>query len=190
MVKNSSKVLNDKEWMIQPQFSNANLRAAFSLKSIPVRGFEGRKSFAKKAGFDPNELVIPKQTHSTNVSFVKSVKPIENCDGVFTDKKDIVCSIQVADCMPIYFAHSSQNVYGLVHAGWRGLVYGILESTSQLILENDYKLHDFEIFIGPSIQKCCFEIRDDIVGNFKIEYVTPNKKSGKYKVDLQYQARN
>ena len=91
--------------------------------------------------------------------------------------------------MPIYFAHYSKNVYGLVHAGWRGLVYGSLENTSQLILENGYKLHDFEIFIGPSIQKCCFEISDDIVGNFKIECVTPTKKSGKYKVDLQYQAR-
>ena len=189
MVKNSSIFLNEEEWMVQPQFSNANLRAAFSLKSIPVKGFEGRRFFAKKAGFDPNGLVIPKQTHSTNVSFAKSVNSIENCDGVFTDEKDIVCSIQVADCMPIYFAHCSKNVYGLVHAGWRGLVYGILESTSQLILENGYKLHDFEIFIGPSIQKCCFEIRDDIVGNFQIECVTPTKKNYKYKVNLQHQAR-
>ena len=189
MVKNSSKVLNEQEWMVQPQFSNANIRAAFSLKSTPIKRIEVRKSFAKKAGFDPNGLVIPKQTHSTNVRFIKSVDSIENCDGVFTDGRDIICSIQVADCMPIYFAHYSKNVYGLVHAGWRGLVYGILESTSQLILENGYKLHDFEIFIGPSIQKCCFEISDDIVGNFKIECVTPTKKSGKYKVDLQYQAR-
>tara|TARA_B100001741_G_scaffold212883_1_gene176212 strand:- start:205 stop:915 length:711 start_codon:yes stop_codon:yes gene_type:complete len=188
MVKSSSKVLNEEEWMVQPQFSNINLRAAFSLKSIPVKGLEGRRSFAKKAGFDPKGLVIPKQTHSTNVSFAKSVNSIENCDGVFTDEKDIVCSIQVADCMPIYFAHSSKNVYGLVHAGWRGLVYGILESTSQLIFENGYKLHDFEVFIGPSIQKCCFEIRDDIVGNFKIGCVTPTQGDGKYNVDLQYQA--
>ena len=188
MVKNSSKVLNEEEWMVQPQFSNTNLRAAFSLKSIPVRGIEGRRSFAKKAGFDPNGLVIPKQTHSTNVSFAKSVNTIENCDGVFTDEKDIVCSIQVADCMPIYFAHSSKNVYGLVHAGWRGLVYGILESTSQLIFKNGYKLHDFEVFIGPSIQKCCFEVRDDIVGNFKIGCVSPIQENGKYNVDLQYQA--
>ena len=189
MVKNSSKVLNEQEWMVQPQFSNANIRAAFSLKSTPIKRIEGRKSFAKKAGFDLNGHVIPKQTHSTNVRFIKSVDSIENCDGVFTDGRDIICSIQVADCMPIYFAHYSKNVYGLVHAGWRGLVYGILENTSQLILENGFKLHDFEIFIGPSIQKCCFEISDDIVGNFKIECVTPTKKSGKYKVDLQYQAR-
>ncbi len=90
--------------------------------------------------------------------------------------------------MPIYFAHCSKNVYGLVHAGWRGLVYGILESTSQLIFENGYKLHDFEVFIGPSIQKCCFEIRDDIVGNFKIGCVTPIQENGKYNVDIQYQA--
>ena len=188
MVKNSSKVLNEEEWMVQPQFTNTNLRAAFSLKSIPVTGFEGRRSFAKKAGFDPNGLVIPNQTHSTNVSFAKSVNSIENCDGVFTDEKDIVCSIQVADCMPIYFAHCSKNVFGLVHAGWRGLVYGILESTSQLISENGYKLHDFEIFIGPSIQKCCFEIRDDIVGKFNVGCVTPAQENGKYNVDLQYQA--
>ena len=47
MVKNSSKVLNEEEWMVQPQFSNTNLRAAFSLKSITVKGFEGRRSFAK-----------------------------------------------------------------------------------------------------------------------------------------------
>ena len=91
--------------------------------------------------------------------------------------------------MAIYFAHCSKNVYGLVHAGWRGLVNGILESTSQLIIENGYKLDDFEIFIGPSIQKCCFEIRDDIVEKFKIECVTPTQENGKYKVDLQYQAR-
>ena len=69
MVKNLSKVLIEEEWMVQPQFSNKNLRAAFSLKSIPVKGFEGRKSFAKKAGFAQNGLVIPKQTHSTNVRF-------------------------------------------------------------------------------------------------------------------------
>ena len=80
MVKNSSKVLNEEECMVQPEFSNTNLRAAFSLKSIPVTGFEGRRSFAKKAGFDPNGLVILKQTHSTNVSFAKSVNTIENCD--------------------------------------------------------------------------------------------------------------
>lgn len=189
MVKSSPKPLNEEEWMVQPRFSNANLRAAFSLKSISVKGLEGRRSFAKKAGFDPKKLVIPKQTHSTNVSFAKYVNSIENCDGVFTDEKDIVCSIQVADCMPIYFAHCSKNVYGLVHAGWRGLVYGILESTSQLIFENGYKLHDFEIFIGPSIQKCCFEIRDDIVKNFKAEFVTSIQENGKYNVDLQYQAR-
>ena len=188
MVKSSSKVLNEEEWMVQPQFSNANLRAAFSLKSIPVKGLEGRRSFAKKVGFDPSRLVIPKQTHSTNVIFATSINSIENCDGVFTNEKDIVCSIQVADCMPIYFAHRSKNVYGLVHAGWRGLVYGVLESTSQLIFENGYKLHDFEVFIGPSIQRCCFEIRDDIVGNFKIECVTPAQENGKYRVDLQHQA--
>ena len=45
MVKHSSKVLNEEEWMVQPQFSNTNLRAVFSLKSIQVKGFNFRGVF-------------------------------------------------------------------------------------------------------------------------------------------------
>ena len=48
MVNNSSKVLNEEEWMVQPQFSNTNLRVSFSLKSISVKGYEGRRSLQKR----------------------------------------------------------------------------------------------------------------------------------------------
>ena len=44
------------------------------------------------------------------------------------------------------------------------------------------------MYIGPSIQKCCFEVSEDILDNFYIECVTPAEKTGKYKVSLQKQA--
>tara|TARA_B100001250_G_scaffold349884_1_gene321335 strand:- start:71 stop:739 length:669 start_codon:yes stop_codon:yes gene_type:complete len=171
--------------MIKPQFSNEDIKAVFSLRSFETGGEIGRKAFAKKVGFNSQNLIVPTQTHSTNVNFVSTAKVIRNCDGIFTNGKNITCSIQVADCMPIFVAHLTKNVFGLVHAGWRGLVNGILEESSKLIIENGYRLPDFEIIIGPSIQKCCFEVRDDIVQRFKSEFVIQTDENGKYKVDLQ-----
>ena len=185
MEKNLSKMLNNKFWMIKPQFSNEDIKAVFSLRSFKTDGKIERKAFAKKVGFNSQNLIVPNQTHSTNVNFVSTAKLIKSCDGIFTNEKNIACSIQVADCMPIFVAHLSKNVFGLVHAGWRGLVNGILENSARLIIEKGYRLSDFEIIIGPSIQKCCFEVRDDIVQKFKSEFVIQTDENGKYKVDLQ-----
>ena len=107
------------------------------------------------------------QTHSTNVSFCSTKEYVENCDGTFTNEGKKICSIQVADCMPIFFAHLTEKVYGIVHVGWRGLVNGILDNSADLLVREDYKLSDFEIFIGPPIQNCCFEVGDDIINKFE-----------------------
>ena len=185
MGRRSSKILGNEFLQIKPQFSNNNIKAFFSLRSYPANGEAGRNELAKIVGFKPQNLITPIQTHSTNVNFLFTADLVQSCDGVFTNKKELICSIQVADCMPIYFAHLSENVFGLVHAGWRGLVDGILEESAALLLKNGYKLSDFEIVIGPSIQKCCFEVRDDIIKKFKSEFVIRTNQDGVYKVDLQ-----
>ena len=191
MEKNSPKILNNEYWIeMQPQFTNPDIKAVFSYRSFPTNGEDGRRLFAKKVGLNYQNLIIPRQTHSTNVNFFSSADTVQDCDGVFTKIENNVCTIQVADCMPVYFAHSSENVFGLVHAGWRGLVNGILDRSANLIKEEGYDLSDFEIIIGPSIQNCCFEVGNDIINNFKIEFVTPIDNAGKYKVDLQMHAFN
>ena len=78
----------------------------------------------------------------------------------------------------------SESVFGLVHAGWRGLVNGIFSESGIVLKYNDHVLTDFEIVIGPSIQNCCFEVSDDVVNQFDPSFVK-EKKNGKYRVDLQ-----
>jgi len=191
MGKYSHRLMNDEHWMqIQPQFNNPNIRAVFSFRSFPTNGEDGRRLFAEEIGFDSQNLIIPMQTHSTNVSFCSAAEYVENCDGIFTNEGKKICSIQVADCMPIFFAHLSEKVYGIIHVGWRGLVNGILDNSAELLVKEDYKLSDFEIFIGPSIQNCCFEVGDDIINNFNIEFVSATKNARKHKVDLQHHAAN
>ena len=140
------------DWVdLSHHYSNPNIRSIFSYKSFPAEGIEGRKDLARQTGFDPDLLINPKQSHSTNVSFFTNPGRVLDTDGVFTSDPRLVCSIQVADCMPVYFVHETKSVFGLVHAGWRGLVNGILFQSAKLIKENGFSNSEFEILFGPSI---------------------------------------
>ena len=168
-------------------FSNPNIISIFSYKSFLANGIEGRKKLAHHTGFNPNSLLNPKQTHSTNVVLWEKPGSVMDTDGIFTSNPKLVCSIQVADCMPVYFAHKNKPFFGLVHAGWRGLVHGILLQSAKCIKENEKALSDFDILIGPSIQNCCFEVSDDVIDQFDSRFVE-KKKDGKYRIDLQKMA--
>ncbi|MBT3848672.1 MAG: peptidoglycan editing factor PgeF, partial [Candidatus Marinimicrobia bacterium] len=135
-------------------------------------------------GFNSDSLIIPKQTHSTNILFPMEAGRILDTDGVFSSDPNLVCSIQVADCIPVYFVHQLDSVFGLVHAGWRGLVNGILLQSAKQIEENGKSLSNFDILIGPSIQKCCFEVSDDVINKFDPNFIE-EKGAGKYRIDLQ-----
>ena len=182
----SPKIINNEGWIsLNNRFTNSDFGAAFSLKSICLDSLVDRKLFAGQIGLKSHNLITPLQTHSNNVVLNPSKKKIENCDGVFTNKIDYACSIQVADCMPLFFAHKNEIAFGLVHIGWRGLVNGIIKKTADLLIINGYHLKDFEIIIGPSIRNCCFEVSQDILSNFNPEFVSSVDEKGKYKIDLQ-----
>ena len=177
--------MNSSQWVdLSNHFSNQNIKAIFSFKSFSTEGDLGRKSLAIASGFNPNSLIIPKQTHSTNIKFISGSGTVLDTDGIFSTNPEMVCSIQVADCMPVYFSHKSESIFGLVHVGWRGLVNGILAQSAKRIKEKDFSLLDYDILIGPSIQKCCFEVSDDVVDQFESGFVE-EKEAGKYQIDLQ-----
>ena len=174
-----------KDWVdFSHHFSNQNIKAIFSYKSFNTDGLEGRKDLADQTGFNSDSLIIPKQTHSTNILFPMEAGRILDTDGVFSSDPNLVCSIQVADCMPVYFVHHLDSVFGLVHAGWRGLVNGILLQSAKQIEEKGKSLSNFDILIGPSIQKCCFEVSDDVINQFDSNFIE-EKWAGKYQIDLQ-----
>ena len=171
------------------KFTNPNISASFSNKFLKSSLNDKRESFALQSSFVNRSLIIPVQTHSKRVVFSNESGEIKNCDGSFSTNENLVCTIQVADCLPIYFAHKFKNVFGLIHAGWRGLVDQIIMSTGQLLLSNKYKLEEFEVLIGPSIQSCCFEVQSDVVSLFDVKFV--EKKINKsFKVDLQHNAKS
>jgi len=96
----------------------------------------------------------------------------QSFDGCVSDQAGVVCTVMVADCLPVLFAHRSGRVVAAAHAGWRGLVgeggVGVLERTwqayaSKLGLAADAVLAaDTQVWLGPCIGPQAFEVGDEV----------------------------
>ena len=133
---------------------------------------------------DSNRLVTINQIHSSKILIANSPGFYDQADGIINKGGNLVCSIKVADCLPIFFVNKISKTIGLVHAGWRGIASGIIEKFVKSIEICDENTSDFYVLIGPSIQSCCFEIKNDVLDSFDSKFYTSIKKN-KYNVDLQ-----
>jgi len=99
----------------------------------------------------PN-LILPIQTHSAKIIEIqKGTENLENCDGIYTHRNNnFTLGIKTADCAAISFYDNSH--YGIIHAGWRGLLNGIVEDMLD-------KFHQPIIHVSPLLQ--VFEIQKD-----------------------------
>jgi YfiH family protein len=80
----------------------------------------------------------------------------EEADAIVATTPETAVGVRVADCVPILLADSKTGAVAAVHAGWRGVVAGVIASAM--------KLHAFDLAaIGPCIGTCCFEIGDDVI---------------------------
>lgn len=80
-------------------------------------------------------------------------------DAVITRLPKTVCSIRTADCLPILVTNTSGNEVAAIHAGWKGLLAGIIENTfakMQSAPENCLS------WIGPAICEKCFEVGPEV----------------------------
>ena len=129
---------------------------------------ENRANFFEKIGIGKNKIIAAEIVHGTTVAIVDraSAGIILGADGVVTKDENIFLSVTVADCIPVYFYDTENKIIGLVHAGWRGIVGGIIENAVKEILDLGGKVENMKVALGPGINKRHFEIKDDILGNF------------------------
>ena len=101
-------------------FDIHGFHALFSKKQVDFSDIEKRKEFVESLSLDHNGLVMLKQVHSNQVQMVKKPGILDSTDGVISNRKDIVLSVQVADCIPLFLVDRETGYFGLIHSGWRG----------------------------------------------------------------------
>lgn len=139
-------------------FSVKSLVAGFTNKYYPYSATNDRVEFAKLLDLDYRNIIIPKQIQSNNVVIGSKAGNIIDTDGVVTNNKDLILSIQVADCIPIYlYDYRNQNI-GLIHAGWRGVISGIIENSIERMKEVESNPMNIKVVLGSSIRQCCLKL--------------------------------
>lgn len=174
---------------LSPYFFNEIFRAGFSLGTSSFTSENDRKQLAVDLGLNSKHLVIPKQVHSNNVQLCTTPGELTETDAVISKSMDIVLSIQVADCIPLFMLDKNSKMVGLVHAGWRGTAKGIVDKTINEFKNMNERTDDIIALIGPSIKQCCFEIGPEVAEQFSNDYVIQGTGDRSF-LDLQGVVKN
>jgi YfiH family protein len=84
----------------------------------------------------------------------------QRADAAVTDRPGCALAVLTADCAPVALV-ATEGVVGVAHAGWRGLLGGVLERTADVMRGN--RATDVRAVLGPCIRPECYEFgRDDL----------------------------
>jgi len=149
------------------------------------RVFENRRKLVKYYDL-PSEPRYLNQLHSDKCLRFGS----SECEGdaLYTNKKNEVCAILTADCLPIFITDTLGHEIAIIHAGWKGILRGIIEQTLKSFSSKNLVAH-----FGPAISQDSFEVgeevRDQYVSKdicFKSSFKTI---TGKQYLDLYHAAK-
>ena len=134
----------------------------------------------------PAEPVWLKQVHGTACLDAAAAVTGAEADAVWTRQRGVVCAVMTADCLPILLCDDAGVVVAAVHAGWRGLAGGVIESAVSAMAEAPERLL---AWIGPAIGPTAFEVREDVRETFtsadpKSDAAFVAKAGGKFWCDL------
>lgn len=113
------------------------------------------------------------QIHSDRVFYIRELKTGLEGDGLFTDRAGLYLSVEVADCLPIYFfgsnpsSGSNPTSVGICHAGWRGTAAGIARRMVELMeCQSGCRTRELRYAFGPCIGPCCYEVGEELPQRF------------------------
>ncbi|MCL4448672.1 MAG: polyphenol oxidase family protein [Actinobacteria bacterium] len=96
------------------------------------------------------------QVHGNHVVLVNSSAQSrgETGDALVSDDPGSCLSVLVADCVPLGLG-SKEGIFAAVHAGWRGVVSGIIQKTADVMRQ--LGASEIAAFLGPAIHSECYE---------------------------------
>ncbi len=107
----------------------------------------------------PAEPIWLKQVHGVHVVDAAAIASGIEADGAWTDLRGVVCAVLTADCLPIFICDRKGTKVALLHAGWRGLAGGIIESGLRALGASPEELL---VWLGPAIGPDSYEVGDDV----------------------------
>ena len=130
----------------------------------PKNVSENRRRVAAALGTSRDNLLSLYQIHSKDVLIVDSGWDYDHrpkADGLVTTHPGLALSALAADCGPVLFCDPKARVIGACHAGWRGAVAGITDSTINAMEHCGASRENIHAVLGPCISGANYEVGQD-----------------------------
>ena len=126
----------------------------------------------RHAQIRPDDFAGLKQIHSNLVLMADRKGMCGEADGLLTDRPGLAVAVRTADCYPILLADTRNHAIAAVHAGWRGTATHIIDRTlEEMAAQFGTSPSDVHAAIGPGIGACCYEVGEEVAGQFGLPAV-------------------
>jgi YfiH family protein len=124
----------------------------------PFADDEARSRISQELEVSQNWATVS-QVHGAGVAVADEPGIVGDADAIVTSERDLALAVKTADCVPIVI--EAEDAVGVVHAGWRGIEAGVIESTLAAMVESGH--HPIRAAVGPAIGPCCYEVGPEVV---------------------------
>ncbi|MGB4106269.1 MAG: peptidoglycan editing factor PgeF [Alphaproteobacteria bacterium] len=148
---------------------HAGLNCGVGSSDDPAHVKANREAVAALMSVEAGNVLSLYQVHGDVCLKVNAPhKDRPQADAQVTDVPGLAISILTADCAPVLFYGAGKKgpVIGAAHAGWKGALGGILDSTVYAMEEYGVKAKDIKAAIGPCIGKRSYEVGQDFIAPF------------------------
>jgi YfiH family protein len=135
----------------------ATLNLATHVGDAPDRVAENRARLRANAAL-PAEPVWLEQVHGATVLDLDR-DALAPADGAVTARAGVVCAVLTADCLPVIFADRAGSRVGVAHAGWRGLLNGVLPAAVRALRAPPSEI---VAWLGPAISAAAYEVGAEV----------------------------
>jgi hypothetical protein len=171
----------------------ASLNCGFGSSDRADHVAENRARVAAAVDLPPDAVLTVYQVHSPEVVTVMATwSPGEapKADGMVTRTPGIALGILAADCAPVLFADAQAGVVGAAHAGWKGALAGVVETTVARMVGLGAKPANIAAVVGPCIAQKSYEVGAEFRDRFVAaataheRFFVAGERAGHYQFDL------
>ena len=147
----------------------AGLNGGLGSNDDPANVAENRRRMAEHLGVSPMHFLGVHQIHSPDAvvaagPWTGASRP--RADAIVTRTEGLAIGVTAADCGPILFVDPNARVIGAAHAGWKGALTGIVESTVEAMEKLGAGRGSIVAAIGPLIRQHSYEVGNEFVEDF------------------------
>ena len=144
------------------------LNTGVGSKDDPAAIAENRRRIAEHLGGGPDDLAACFQIHSAVARVAEAGWKGERPEGdaTVTATPGVICAVLTADCAPILLADPEAGIVGAAHAGWKGALDGIVQSTVTAMQTLGAEPRRMVAVVGPCIARTSYEVGADFQDRF------------------------